>query len=57
MEENHSSADNTLSFTVYSYRYIKIVPLHVKQAQREGRTMPLPILDAGASESLHLLHS
>jgi len=57
MEENHSPADNTLLFTVYSYRYIKTVPLHFKQAQREGRTMPLPILDAGASESLHLLRS
>jgi hypothetical protein len=49
MEENNFSADDTLSFTVYSYRYIKTVPLHVKQAQRGGKTMPLPILDPGAT--------
>jgi hypothetical protein len=55
MEENKSAADDTLRFTVYSCT--KAGPLHVKQAHRGGRIMTLLILEPGASESLHLLHS
>jgi hypothetical protein len=55
MEENKSPADDTLKFTVYSY--VMAVPLHVKQAQTGGKTVAVPILDPGASESLHRLHS